>query len=598
MGARDERPGHPDRPHRRSRAIGHRSVSRRADRRRALRRRDAGRLDRRAHAQALHGGRGPAPGLAPRGDAGSARRRLRNRRHAGAVDQAGHDDGCGVFRARHARPAVRRGQHAAEAGDCGGGAGGHGRGAGVGARQRRDGAGGGRRRGAPDRTRVSNPVRRRRRVRRVRGVPLARPGARRVPGAAAHDGPCRGPGTRPGARVGLGAGSPDRRSRAAARARDAPRAGRRLQRRHRCGRRGRDRRARPRVQEPGRGPEGEGRARRVRGRGDDGARRRQPADARRGRRCAPARHAVRESVRGQGRARGGWDGRGVPGLRPRAAGAGRDQDAPARGARRRRGRARALQAGNPPRPEDCAPKRRAHVRPGRGGRHVLPHHGVRGRHVTQGPDREPRAPAGRGDAHRRQAAVPGARGGARAGHHPSRHQAAEHGRGADRVPEGDGLRHRPARDRAPGEGADAGRDDDRHARLHVAGTDLRYGARRAERPLLGGRGAVRVPHRAAAVRGRVDVRADGETSRGAAARPEDDQRGSAAVAGSGDIEGHGETTRRQVSNCRGDARCACGDARSSGRAPAPPRGAPPCTGASALCRGRCGSRSPRPGRGT
>src|SRR2546426_7110677 len=39
----------------------------------------------------------------------------------------------------------------------------------------------------------------------------------------------------------------------------------------------------------------------------------------------------------------------------------------------------------------------------------------RGRHVTQGPDREPRAPAGRGDAHRRQAAVPGARGGARAG---------------------------------------------------------------------------------------------------------------------------------------------------------------------------------------
>src|SRR2546429_9984694 len=88
----------------------------------------------------------------------------------------------------------------------------------------------------------------------------------------------------------------------------------------------------------------------------------------------------------EGAARHGRHGRGVPRVRPRATGARGDQDAPARGARRRRRGARALQAGDPPGAQDRPPQRGADVRPGRSERAVLSHDVVRGGHVAQAAD--------------------------------------------------------------------------------------------------------------------------------------------------------------------------------------------------------------------
>src|SRR5438034_533213 len=278
----------------------------------------------------------------------------------------------------------------------------------------------------------------------------------------------------------------------------------------------------------------------------------------------PARHPVRQPLRGEGAARHGRHGRGVPRVRPRATGARGDQDAPARGARRRRRGARALQAGDPPGAQDRPPQRGADVRPGRSERAVLSHDGVRGGHVAQAADRHARpAPRPRG-ADDRQAAVPGARGGARTGRDPPRHQAAEHRGGPDGLSQGDGLRHCAARDPGDRQGPDAGRDVDRHAGLHVAGAAVGVGARRAQRSLFGRRRPVRVPDRAGPVRGRIGVRLDREAPRAEPAGPADAQFRGARGAGAGDSEGHGERTRRPVPECGSDARCpSCDGVRDS-----------------------------------
>jgi len=78
------------------------------------------------------------------------------------------------------------------------------------------------------------------------------------------------------------------------------------------------------------------------------------------------------------------------------------------------------------RSQDRPPQRGADVRPGRGERDVLPHHGIRGGDVPEAAHRHPRTAAGARDPHDRQTVVPRARNGARAGSDPprqsSRHQ--------------------------------------------------------------------------------------------------------------------------------------------------------------------------------
>src|SRR6266704_2014413 len=223
-------------------------------------------------------------------------------------------------------------------------------------------------------------------------------------------------------------------------------------------------------------------------------------------------------LRGEGAAGHRRDGSRVSGVRSRAAGAGGDQDAPARGARGRWRGAGALQARDPPGAQDHSSQRGPHVRPGRDRRHLLSHDGVRRGHSVEAADHRARPAPGSGHAHDRQAVVPRARGGARAGRDPPRHQAAEHRGRAERVPQGDGLRHRPPRQPPAGERPDPGRHVDRYARLHVAGAAVGHGARRAQRSLFDGSGAVRVPHAARAVRGGHRLCADREAPGGAAAR--------------------------------------------------------------------------------
>src|SRR5216110_2225211 len=112
-----------------------------------------------------------------------------------------------------------------------------------------------------------------------------------------------------------------------------------------------------------------------------------------GKRAAPG-LAVRQPLRGEGGPRDGRDGCGVPGVRPRAAGGGGDQGAPSRSARGERRRARALQAGDPARPQNHPSQRGAHVRSGRGERDVLPHDGIRGGDIPEAAHQHPRAAAG------------------------------------------------------------------------------------------------------------------------------------------------------------------------------------------------------------
>ena len=92
----------------------------------------------------------------------------------------------------------------------------------------------------------------------------------------------------------------------------------------------------------------------------------------------------------------------------------------------------AVQAGAPAGTPDHPPQRGAHLRPGRGRRTLLHHHGAGarndGRHAD--PRRGPTRRAG--DAHHRQAGLSRARGGARRGHRPPRHQAAEPAGGSRR----------------------------------------------------------------------------------------------------------------------------------------------------------------------
>src|SRR6266853_99370 len=187
-------------------------------------------------------------------------------------------------------------------------------------------------------------------------------------------------------------------------------------------RRRRDRDAVAGVPEPGGGPEGEGETGRVHdghvGWRTHGGATRYPKGA-----PVPARrpatgNAVRQPLRGEGSPRHGRYGGGVPGIRPRAAGAGGDQGAPSRNACRGWRGVGALQTGDPPRPQDRPSQRGADVRPGRSERDVLPHDGIRGREVTEGADRDPRPAPRVGHAHDRQATVPGARSGARAGGDP------------------------------------------------------------------------------------------------------------------------------------------------------------------------------------
>src|SRR5256886_1929552 len=526
-------------------------------------------MARRAPAQAVHGGGGATAGVSAGGASGLPRRRLRDRRYARAPDQAGDYHRRRVLRARHAQPTLHRRLHPAARGGRAGARGGHGRDGRLGARLRGNGAGGGHGRGASHRARESDPLRRGRRVRRVRGVPLARSRAGRVPGAAAHDRVL--PPARPAApaRLGLRVGPPDRGPDPAAGARHAPGAGRGLQRGNRRPSRRRDRDAVAGVPESGGGPQGGGEARRIHDVRFGGlahrAAQERPAVARGCRRdyAAPG-HALRQPLRGEGGPRDGRDGSGIPRVRPRAAGSGGDQDAPSGNAHRGRRRARALQTGDPAGPQDRSPQRGADARSGRGERDVLPHDGIRGGDVAEAAHRDPRPAAGARHPHDRQTAVPGARSRPRARRDPSRHQAPEHGGRAERRAQGDGLRHRPAREPVKRGGVAQGRNVDRHAGLHAARAALGVGAGRAQRPLLGGRGVVRVSHAPPAVRGGYDIRADREADRGDAARSANPQSGRARSARAADSQGDGEGAKRQVSRCGGDARCACGDRMTMG----------------------------------
>src|SRR2546426_666170 len=230
--------------------------------------------------------------------------------------------------------------------------------------------------GTPDRSRGTDPLGRRQRVRRLRLVSVAGRRARGIPGAAAHHCGCGRARHRAGAGNRLRAGAADRGSGAPARPGDAPHTGRRLQRRHRRDVGRRDRRAVASVQEPRGGPEGEGGAGGV----HDGGlpRRAHPPDRGHvGPRRAAAQQRVRQPLRREGSPGHGRHGRRVPRVRPRAAGAGGDQDAAPGDPRGRQRRAGSLQAGDPPRAQDLPPQRGPHLRPGRGERDVLPHHGVR-----------------------------------------------------------------------------------------------------------------------------------------------------------------------------------------------------------------------------
>src|SRR5256886_15915109 len=143
--------------------------------------------------------------------------------------------------------------------------------------------------------------------------------------------------------------------------------------------------------------------------------------------------------------------------------------------------------------------------------------------------------------------------------YPPRHQAPEHGGRAERRAQGDGLRHRPTRESVEGRGVDQGRDVDRTPGLHVARAPLGKRARRAQRSLLGGRGAVRMSHAPLAVRRRDDVRADREASRGGAARSAHRQPRRARSVSAADSQSDGEGAGRPIPDRGADARRAGSD---------------------------------------
>jgi HAMP domain-containing protein len=126
---------------------------------------------------------------------------------------------------------------------------------------------------------------------------------------------------------------------------------------------------------------------------------------------------------------------------------------------------------------------------------------------------------------------------------PSRHQAAEHGGGAGRRAEGDGLRHRAPGDAEAGERRHAGGDDHRDAGVHGAGAVRGGRDRRPRGHLRRGVRAVRVPDRADTVPGRDAVPAGGEGAGGDGAEPAAPQsRGAPGARGAGDggaVEGSG-----------------------------------------------------------
>ena len=102
----------------------------------------------------------------------------------------------------------------------------------------------------------------------------------------------------------------------------------------------------------------------------------------------------------------------------------------------------ALQARGRRRREPAKPLHRERVRLGPGRRHLLHRDGVRARKRPQNRHQRARRHQPAQDGRDRLAGVPSAFRRARAGHHPPRHQAAEHHGAARRQREGDGLRHR------------------------------------------------------------------------------------------------------------------------------------------------------------
>ena len=220
-----------------------------------------------------------------------------------------------------------------------------------------------------------------------------------------------------------------------------------------------------------------------------------------------------------------------------------------------RGRPRlhpALQARGRRRREPAKPLHRERVRLGPGRRHLLHRDGVRARKRPQNRHQRARRHQPAQDGRDRLAGVPSAFRRARAGHHPPRHQAAEHHGAARRQREGDGLRHRTREELRE----DANLQRAGHGALHLSRTGAGQRAHRRERHLLARHRAVRRRHRASAVRRprrRERGHEAGERPARAAARDQPRHRSDAR---GHHHEGHGEKPCRALRHRQGHAPCA------------------------------------------